>query len=180
MKKEVRTRLKTPEIILRLNSYDDVFSDFDPRLYTQRALSVDFLEEIERASRDKNMGQLELNFLISKYKRDGHKENQIKKRLRDHFKKHHSMFEKDKQGIIKNGMIFIFTGILLMFLATFVLYTYQGSSLAATFLVVLFEPGGWFFFWEGLNQIIFESKKINPKLEFYKKMHKSRIDFFSE
>ena len=180
MKKEVKTRLKAPEIILRLNSYDDVFSDFDPRLYSQRSLSVDFLDEIQRASMDKDENQLELNFLIAKYKRDNNKENQIKKRLRDHFKRHHFLLEKDKRGIMKTGIIFILSGIILMFLATLILFLYKGNSFATTFLVVLFEPGGWFLFWEGLNQIIFESKKINPKLVFYKKMHKARIDFFSE
>ena|SRR3989344_7138118 len=174
------SKLKLPEISLRLNNYDDMFSDFDPRAYTQRALSVDFLEEVDRASRDKNMGQLDLNFLIPRYKRDKRYENQIKKRLKDHFKKHYFLFEKEKKEIINKGTIFILIGIFLMFLATLILYLYRERSLTTTFLVVLFEPGGWFFFWEGLSQVIFESKGINPKLEFYKKMNKSRIDFFSE
>ena len=35
------------EVGLRLEKYDDIFSDFDVRPYSARALSVDFLEEIK-------------------------------------------------------------------------------------------------------------------------------------
>ena len=41
------------EIPLWLDNYNDLFSDFDPRHYSNRALSQDFLEELKRASRDK-------------------------------------------------------------------------------------------------------------------------------
>jgi len=47
------------------------------------------------------------------------------------------------------------------------------------FLLILFEPAGWFFFWEGLDQVVFESKKTKPDLEFYEKMAKSDIYFLS-
>ena len=51
-------------ISLSLNSYDDIFSGFDPRPYSQRALSDDFLAESKRASRDKELDGVELIFLI--------------------------------------------------------------------------------------------------------------------
>ena len=41
---------------LDLNSYDGLFSDFDPRPTEQRALSDDFLLEVKRAARDKEIG----------------------------------------------------------------------------------------------------------------------------
>ena len=47
------------------------------------------------------------------------------------------------------------------------------------FLFVLLEPGGWFCFWEGLNQVIFEPKTKKHELDFYKKMANSRINFLS-
>lgn len=41
------------EISLVLDTYDDIFSDFDPRPYGERALSSDFLDEAKKAARDK-------------------------------------------------------------------------------------------------------------------------------
>ena len=62
------------EISLNLDSYDDIFSDFDPRPYSERAMSQDFLAEAHRASIDKGFGQIELNFLIPKNKRKKHED----------------------------------------------------------------------------------------------------------
>jgi hypothetical protein len=47
------------EIKLMLDTYDDIFSDFDPRPFSQRTLSEDFLEEARKASREKEMGNIE-------------------------------------------------------------------------------------------------------------------------
>jgi hypothetical protein len=45
------------------------------------------------------------------------------------------------------------------------------------FLIILFEPGGWFFFWEGLNLIVFDSKELNEDLRFHKKLSKCDMTF---
>ena len=62
--------LHLSEISILLDNYDDIFSDFDPRPYSERSLSDDLLNEARKASRDKNTGRLELRFLISEKMRD--------------------------------------------------------------------------------------------------------------
>ena len=66
-----------------------------------------------------------------------------------------------------------------MLITTFILFKFQGSTLTMSFLIVLLEPAGWFSFWEGLNILLFETKNIYPELDFYKKMSKSRISFWT-
>ena len=56
--------LEESKISLILDDYNDLFSDFDPRVYAQRALSQDFLEEAERAAKEKVSGAISLNFLV--------------------------------------------------------------------------------------------------------------------
>lgn len=169
--------LKKSEISLWLDTYDDIFSDFDPRPYFQRILSDDFLFEAKKASRDTKSG-IELKFLIAKDMRNAEKEALIKKRLHEHFKKHLLELQKEVSGIIRGGVLFVLAGIILMFIATFILIKYPEKNIFPTFLVVLLEPAGWFLLWEGLNQIIFKSSQESPDLKFYEKMSKCEIGFF--
>ena len=106
-------------------------------------------------------------------------ENVIKKRLKDHFYKHAAMISRRHGKFIRSGAMFIACGVVIMFFTALVLFSYTRNSLIAQFLLVLFEPAGWFLFWEGLDQVVFESKKILPELEFYRKMAESNIGFFS-
>jgi len=175
-KKEQQELLKKSEISLWLDTYDDIFSDFDPRPYSQRAISDDFLLEAKKASKDKESG-IELKFLIPKSIRKEEQEGLIVRRLREHFKKHADELKKDYKSLVKRGMQFVVIGIILMFLATYILVRYH-EGLVTGFLVVFLEPAGWFFFWEGLSQVIFESKKKKPDLKFYEKMAKCEITFW--
>ena len=159
--------LKKGEVSLALDDYEDIFSDFDPRPYSHRALSVDFLDEARRATRELGEEGIELNFLIPATKRNTEKEKLIKARLNEHFKKHKDMLAKDHKKIFMQGFYFILFGIAFMFVAAYILFYYHTSiSLLKEFLVVLLEPGGWFLFWEGLYLMIFETKKVRPDLIF--------------
>jgi hypothetical protein len=166
-------------ISLKMANYNDIFSSFDPRKYSERALSVDFLEEAKRASIDKPSGEIELRILLPDKERDLDAERTIQKRLKSHFEKHARKIEGQHKGVIRNGAIFIASGIFMMFLTAFILFNFPQNDLSIKFLIILFEPAGWFFFWEGLDQVVFESKKTRPDMEFYEKMAKSEIKFLS-
>ena len=166
-------------ISLKLANYNDIFSSFDPRPYSERSLSIDFLGEAKRASIDKPSGEIELRLLIPSKLRNLEKEKTIKKRLKDHFERHARKIKEQHKKIIRNGALFTTFGVVIMILATFILFEYSEGSLLMNFLIILFEPAGWFLFWEGLDQIVFEPKKTRPDLEFYEKMAKSDIIFLS-
>ncbi|MCX8159167.1 MAG: hypothetical protein N3D20_02665 [Candidatus Pacearchaeota archaeon] len=169
--------LREAEVSLLLSNYDDIFSDFDPRPYSQRALSIDFLDEARRATRELKDGSFQLRLLLPIGERKVEREILIKKRLREHFKKHKEMLEKERKKIMINGFLFVIFGILFMFIASYILFYHGSKVFWFEFLVVLLEPGGWFLFWEGLDLVIFETKKISPELMFYRKMSKAEIVF---
>lgn len=173
MKQKDGEILREGNISLILDSYDDIFSDFDPRPYTVKALSDDFLLECKKASVDKNK-ELELRFLIPKHKRNTNHEYEIRKRLRTHFQKHHKEKEKEIKQIKRNGWAWFFIGAFFMTAATF-LYSYKGFFY--NFLFIMAEPAGWFLFWEGLDKVFIEAKNKKPDYEFYKKMSKAHIYF---
>jgi hypothetical protein len=141
---------------------------------------VDFLGEAKRASIDKPSGQIELRLLIPKKIRKAEIEEVIEKRLRGHFERHAKKVSEQNKKILRNGLIFTASGILIMLVATFTLFVgYSQSNFFTHFLTILFEPAGWFLFWEGLDQVVFESRKTKPEMEFYEKMIKSDIIFLS-
>jgi hypothetical protein len=161
---------ETQEISLRLEQYDDIFSDFDIRPYDRRALSTDFLDEIRRASRDKNGGGIELVLHAPEKERNETNENTIRERLVAHFEKHRGMLQKDKQKVVGIGAVMVAVGIICMILATLIIFKDSDDKLLSSFLIVFLEPAAWFLLWEGMDQIIFNSRNINPELNFYKKM----------
>jgi hypothetical protein len=176
--KETDSLLKKSEISIWLDTYDDIFSDFDPRPFSQRALSDDFINETKKASRDKASGSIQLSFLVPKTLRNTSNESLIRKRLRDHFKKHHQLLHDEIKQQRKKGYLLLMVGIFIMFTSTFLLFEYPNKSLVISFLVTLFEPAGWFLFWEGMSEVIFRSTTKKPDLEFYEKMIKCDILFF--
>ena len=175
---EITEVLKMSEISMWLENYDYLFSDFDPREYSEKALSDDFLAELKRASKDKPTGEIDISFLISKSERDRRIEPIIKKRLNKHFHNHYNFLNNEKNKVIGNGVLFTLAGTLVMVIATFILVRYESLNFAVRFFTMLSEPGGWFLFWEGLNLSVFEWKNKKPDLDFYKKLIKSKIEFY--
>lgn len=162
-------------ISLILDSYDDIFSDFDPRNYSEKALSDDFLIECKKAARDKD-DRPELRFLIPKKKRNYRDELRIKKRLKEHFQRHFKEKEKEIKSMRIRGGIWFAIGAILMILGTF-FYKNADKSFLLNLLFIIIEPAGWFFFWEGLNMIFLMPRDKISDYEFYRKMARSEIFF---
>ena len=170
--------LAMSEISLILDGYDDIFSDFDPRPYSQKSLSQDFLEEAKRASKDKAEG-LELQLMVPKKARDISLEENIKKRLRDHFKRHHDMLHNEIKNFRNHGFVFLLAGIAMMTLAYF--FSVDGGLLAPNMLnnllFIILEPAGWFTAYTGLERIFNIPAQKTEEAGFYGKMASSHITF---
>jgi hypothetical protein len=174
---EKQKLLQLSEVSLILDTYDDIFSDFDPRTLDKRSLSDDFLAEIKHATREKQSGVIEINFLIPLEQRKTDKEVMIKKRLRDHFKKHHDLVEKEITRVRFNGLSMISVGVILSVMAAVYIYPSEGTNIITNLILVLIEPAAWFLIWEGANKLFEGWKSSSSDLEFYNKMVKSEISF---
>jgi len=165
--------LRKGNIGIILNSYDDMFSGFDPRGYSEKALSDDFLIECKKAAREKGM-DVELILFLAKEKRSFNNELMIKKRLKNHFQRHFVEIEKSIKSIKKEGTVWFLIGALIMFSATFL---YSLEQFFFKFLMIMSEPAGWFLFWEGLYKVFIESREKKSNYNFYKKMTRAKITF---
>lgn len=164
------------DIPLILDSYGDIFSDFDPRPFSQKALSKDFLNECQKASTDKKDG-IRLKFLIKKERRNIKNEEIIIKRIKDHFHKH--LIEKRKE-LLKIKLIGLFWFIIGCFLIVFTtLFSSPDDIPLVKILIAMSHPAGWFFLWEGMGKVLIHSKEKKEEYIFHKKMDNAKISFLS-
>jgi len=164
------------DIVLRIPNYNYLFSDFDPRSYSSRSFSDDFFTEFRNiCEAEINLGNFHLRFMLHKKNRSSVYEATIKKRLENHFKDHYFYFLNKKKKLLIQGGLFLLIGVGVIATSGLLLLRY-GSS----FLEVILQPPGWFLFWEGLNLMIFSSKKQDNQLYFYKKMKNSKVSFVDE
>jgi len=175
---EINQLFRMSGICIWIDKYDDIFSEFDPRPYSQRALSDDFLKEAKYASREKTSGRIELVFLIPAENRIPELEAVIRKRLHEHFRKHANILEKEVKDIRLQGTRMSLCGFILLAASSYIIWKSQ-QSYWSSLLRVLTEPSGWFLSWEGLNLVVFSSKEKIADLEFYRKMAGSDIKFNS-
>lgn len=166
------------EISLWIDNYDDIFSDFDPRPFSARNISDDFLHEIKKVSRENDFHIAELKLLIPEKNRKTDIESIITKRLHSYFLKNEHYLIKKKIAERKNGLLYILLGTVMMLGASFVSFS-QSTNIFMHILFVIFEPAGWFFVWVGLENVIYKSPKEKPELDFYSKVSKSKIVFLS-
>jgi hypothetical protein len=177
---EQNSRIREGNISIVLDSYDDIFSDFDPRPIIHKGLSDDFLYECRKASYGRDA--YEIRFMIPGRKRKLNEEVIIKKRMKEHFKKHLHEEERKIKGIKKTGYMWVLIGSFILTLSTLIYEIEIDSSnriiqFIWDLLFIISQPAGWFTFWEGLGKIFIHSKDNSQDYIFYKKMNNINIHF---
>src|SRR5690349_16056289 len=106
--------LARSELSIWLDTYDDIFSDFDSRPYTDRALSDDFLNEMRKIVREKPGGSVELKLLIPTRLHNIETERIIIKNLHTHFHHAAQLLGDEMRQTTRRGYLFATLGLILM------------------------------------------------------------------
>ena len=162
-------------VSLWLDNYDDIFSDFDPRPYNQRALSEDFLAETRRVLRERHDEVPELRLLVPAAVRRVDDETVIRKRLHEHFRKHAARLSRKRRRAVWISLTAAMAGFALMTASA--LLRQQPETITRTVLPVFLEPAGWFAVWFGLDHLFYGSREIAREQSFYKKMAGAEVVF---
>ncbi len=160
---------------LWLDTYEDIFSDFDPHPFGQRALSEDFLVEAKRAVRDRRDEVPELRLLVPTRIRNLDDETTIRKRLRDHFRRHADRLARERRRAIWVSVAIAAAGFAVMTASA--LLRRQPETVTRTVLHVLLEPAGWFAVWFGLDQLFYGTRELAREYAFYRKMARADVVF---
>ena len=159
------------DAIISLESYDDVFDDFDIRPYAQRSLSADFINMLNERIRKVDFAKdITLILTMPKKRRLRKDERDIEKRLREHFS-NMAAYWKSKANDARNAGIFY----IMLGLAIYI----GGGMMESGFYTLrqyLLIPS-WFLIWHALDIIVNDMPKINTKKEFSRYVGKARIAF---
>lgn len=164
------------EISIWLDSYSEIFSDFDSRGYTERSVSDDFLAEVRKVCDEKAGDIICLKLLIDRSIRSGETEEIIIQRLQNYFNQRFDSIQKELSINKRNGILFILLGVCLMIGASYLSFL-KPDEFYIHALLILFEPAGWFFLWSGLDHLIYLSKNKTKERSYHFKMAKATIEF---
>ncbi|MCX6769219.1 MAG: hypothetical protein NT051_00885 [Candidatus Micrarchaeota archaeon] len=168
------------EITITLDTYDDIFSDFDPRPFTQRALSEDFVKEINRRYLEDRRGRFVVNFTIPSSERDLKEEFIIKKRLREHFA---AMVKREGETIKRTkmrGYLYIAVGMLVLLANTYVFLSLSEDHLLYQLLTIMLVPAGWYGMFTGIGKVVDEPYDAAERKKVHEKFEKANYIFLSD
>ncbi|MBN1169796.1 hypothetical protein JXA56_02135 [Candidatus Micrarchaeota archaeon] len=157
-----------------LDSYDDIFSDFDPSQYQTRLLSADFLNELKRRYIETPKGSVAVTFTLPGSVRSEKQEALIKKRLKDYFRGRLKHLHKAGQERLKKGLLRVALG-LAVSLSLLAL-----PPEVQTFVAALISPLLWYLMWSGFEFIFDASQKIGRQRNFMEKFLKADYHFKNE
>jgi hypothetical protein len=156
---------------IALDTYDDIFSDFDPSPYETRLLSDDFLNELHKRYVETPKGNFSITLTLPRALRSEKKEILIKKRIKDYFKGRLKGLDKSYGNKLKMGAIRIIIGGFVSSIV-FVVPVLEQALIAA-----LISPLLWYLMWSGFEAISEASRKLKKRKNFIEKFHKADYVF---
>ncbi|MCX6199499.1 MAG: hypothetical protein NTY88_09790 [Bacteroidetes bacterium] len=166
------------DISIWVDKYEDLFSDYDSRDFTERALSDDFILEVRKLVREMPSENIELKFNLLIEPSNPETEAIITKNIHEHFAFFAEVIKDEMDTIFRNGCIMTGLGFALIVALIYVGNVAEANSFLSGSHVAL-EPIGWFLAWTGLDMMFQQSKKEQETIQFNLKMTKANISYAS-
>lgn len=164
-------------INVKINDYNDLFSDFDITPYKSRNISDDFINEIKKISKNKDLPLKEINIYLPQQSRND-EEQAITKRLHSFFQSRLHQYNIEAKKLLNRGLWLLVTGIALLICIS-ILLSMEAPQLIKIVCAIA-EPGIWFLIWMGLDFLFFAGKVQKKDREFYFKVAKAEIKFYTK
>jgi len=176
--KEAEQRIKDiKEVSMAIDTWDDIFSDFDPRPLSERALSEDFIFELKKRYRETRKGNYLITIFAPVTLKDEKSEKVVILRLKRHFKHRSLTRQRELARIRVRGVFFVMFGIFFLGFLTLATYFRYFSDLAIEILGIIFMPLGWFGIWEGFSKIVDTSPIVIQEEKLFDKLSTASYRF---
>ncbi|MCK5706654.1 MAG: hypothetical protein KAI43_03290 [Candidatus Aureabacteria bacterium] len=168
---------KIKQISIAIDTWDDVFSDFDPRPIKDRMLSEDFIVELKKRYRETKKGDFVIEILAPVDLCNPNTERSVIQRLKRDFKHRSLQKRKELSKLRRRGTVFVLFGIFFLTALTLLTYYKVVSKLAIEILGIIFMPLGWFGIWEGFSKIVDPSRVSIQEEIIFDKLSRAVIKF---
>ncbi|MDD4182762.1 MAG: hypothetical protein PHT53_02955 [Candidatus Omnitrophica bacterium] len=165
------------EIGVVIDTWDDIFSDFDPRPLSERTVSGDFIDELKKRYKETQSGDFIITIYAPILLKNEESERMVTNRLRKHFR--YKFLQKNKViAIIRiRGLIFFIVGICSLSFLTLATYFKFLSELTLQISSIILMPLGWFGIWEGLSKLIDTSPVVIRDSKLFERLLKATYHF---
>ncbi len=161
---------------LWLDSYDDIYSDFDSRHFQKRRISEDFLAELRNELKFNKSFTENIVLLLPPKQRNETAEKIIASSLQSYFEKKYIYHQLECNKRLHIGIILFVTGFVVMLLnAAFSMHL--KDTFGSLFVRILLEPAGWFLLWAAFDFLYYDFKKLKAERNIFKKLSQSTISF---
>lgn len=167
------------ELSLWLDSYDDIYSDFDSRNYLKRRISDDFLHELHNGLKYKKERITDILLLLPQESRNETNEQIIADSLQDFFKQQGNYMVDKCRKKLYSGLWLLLIGVLIMSGNLFIGYRIPAKSFPLIALKALLEPAGWFLIWAAFDFLFYGYKDLLNEKRFYSQLSDMKIHFRS-
>ncbi len=161
-------------VSIAIDSYDDIFSDFDPSPYATRLLSEDFLRELKRHYVENRHGEFIITFTLPKSARTEKTETLVRKRIKDYFSLHLQKLKKDMDKSSRSGLIRVVGGIL------FDILLFAIPALQSPVIVTILSTLSLYLLWSGYENLFEIPSKFKSKQRFFEKFVSAKYNFVDE
>jgi len=162
------------KVDVALDSYDDIFSDFDPSPYQTRLMSEDFLNELHGRHTETSKGAFAVSFTLPKTLRYEKTESLVRKRIKDYFRERHKKVDKRISDEKKEGLFRIIAGVGIGI--AILIVPYLSNPHFAPILSVL----SWYALWTGYDHLFDTSPRLEKKRQFYERFMKAEYVFMDQ
>lgn len=178
--KKVELEPRAPGVMVAIDDYEDIFSDFDTRPFSERSLSDDFLKELSHRTLETPKGELELVLALPKALRKEKDEATIKNRLRKHFKEEIRKLEEKRVFKRRKGAVYLsIAAIALTLEALLIEQAEHISKIVFALAQAIVLPAGWFTAYTGLEKIVQPYEEDAGDYIFFRKMLAASYTFVS-
>jgi len=164
-------------ISIAIDTYDDIFSDFDPRDILDRDLSEDFINELNHRHRQTPKGKYDVVLVAPKAIEDQAVEKKIVSRLNKYFHQKYLRYKKSIDEIRIRGGLYVVSGMAVLSVLTLLGYYRKLDTLTLELVALLFMPLGWFGIWEGFSKMVDLPFRLSNDTQVYKRLSKASYKF---
>ena len=165
------------EVAIAIDTWDDVFSDFDPSPLSERTLSEDFIIELKQRYRETSRGDFIITICAPQSLNDKKSEKTVAKRLKRHFLHQALLRKKENIRTRIRGIIFVICGIGFLTFLTLITYYKMFNDLVIDIISIVLMPLGWFGIWEGFSKIVDIKPAVMQDQMFCEKLAKAQYKF---